>query len=122
MPAISPAEVRRPRPYLTRCRNGKVSSVKSHTTVAEGVSYIDPADTNDIRSQRRPLTHLVSLWLLVVVGVGLSATVVCIVMYRTGSRDDVPWYYLAIFFGLPSALCATLACWVHALDDMRETG
>ena len=122
MPAISPAEVRRPAPCLRTRRNGKVMSVKSHTTVAESSAYFEPAEEGDLRSQRRPLTHQVSLWLLVVVGVGLSATVVCIVMYRTGSRDEMPWYYLAIFFGLPSALFATLACWVHALDDMRETG
>ena len=92
--------------------------MKSDTTVAEGDVSFELA--GDLRSQRRPLTHQVSLWLLVAVGVGLSATVVCIVMYRTGSRVEIPWDHLAILFGLPSAVCATFACWVHALDDMME--
>jgi hypothetical protein len=95
--------------------------VKSHATVAPADAYFELAGEGDIRGQRRPLTHRVSRWLFVVVGVGLSATVVCIVMYRTGPGDEMPWYYLAIFFGLPSALCATFGCWVHVLDDMRET-
>jgi peptidoglycan/LPS O-acetylase OafA/YrhL len=93
-------------------------SVKLHATVAPGDAYVELAEEGDVR-QRRPLTHQVSRWLFVVVGVGLMATVVCIVMFRTGSRDDVPWYYLAIVFGLPSALCAFLACFVRALDDVR---
>jgi hypothetical protein len=93
--------------------------VNTHAAVAPGVAHFELAEEDDIRSQRRPLAHRVSLWLFVIAGVGLLATVVCIVMYRTGSRGDVPWHHLAIFFGLPSALCATFACWVHALDDMR---
>ncbi len=94
-------------------------SVKSHVTVAPDDAYIELAEEGGIRGQRRPLTHQISLWLFVVVGVGLMAAVVCIVMYRTGSRDEMPWYYLAIFFGLPSAVCACFACWAHALDDIR---
>lgn len=93
--------------------------MKSHTTVAPGHANLELAEEVDVRGQRRPLTHQVSLGLFVVVGAGLIATVVCIVMYRTGSHVDVQWHNLAIFFGLPSALCATFACWVHALDDMR---
>ena len=93
--------------------------MKSHTTVAPGDTYFELDEEGDIRSQRRPLTHLVSLWLFVIVGVGLIATVVCIVIYRTGSRDEMPWYYLGIFFGLPSAVCSCFACWAHALDDIR---
>lgn len=94
-------------------------SVKSHATVAPGDAYVELAEESDIRSQRRPLTHQVSLWLFVVVGVGLMATVVCIVMYRVGSHDEMPWRYLGIFFGLPSSLCACFACWAHALDGIR---
>ena len=93
--------------------------MKSHTAVAPGDGYFELADEGDIRSQRRPLTHQVSLWLFVLVGVGLMATAVCIVMYRTGSREDAPSYYFAIFFGLPSALLAFFACFARALDDVQ---
>jgi hypothetical protein len=93
--------------------------VKTHATGAPGIAYYELSEEGDIRTGRKPLTHRVSLWLFVLVGVGLLATAVCIVMYRTGSRVDVQWHNLAIFFGLPSALCATFACWVHAVDDMR---
>jgi hypothetical protein len=119
MPAISPAEVRRPRPCLRAGSSGKVVGVKSHAAVAPGDTYLQLAEEGDIRSQHRPLTHQVSLWLFFVVGVGLMVTVVCIVMYRTGSSDEMLWYYLGIFFGLPSAVCSCFACWAHALDDIR---
>jgi hypothetical protein len=95
--------------------------VKTPTAVAGGDTPVDLAEEG-IRGRRRPLTHQVSLSLFVIAGVGLLATAVCIVLYGTGWRDAVPWHILAIFFGLPSALCATFACWVHALDDMRSTG
>lgn len=91
--------------------------MNANAVVAEKGALLALGADGDTHAQA--LTHQISRWLFVVVGLGLSATVVCIVMYRTGSRTDVPWSYLAIVCGLPSALFAFLACFVRAMDEIR---
>jgi hypothetical protein len=93
--------------------------VNTKTAVAGIGAYLEIGADGDIQTQPRSLTRRISRWLFFVVGLGLSATVVCIVMYRTGSRTDVPWYYLAILFGNPSAFLAYLACFVRAVDEVQ---
>ena len=119
MPAISLPEVRRSRPCPRDGRSGTVTSVNTNTAVAGIGAYLEIGADGEIQTRPRSLTLKISRWLFVVVGLGLSATVVCIVMYRTGSRTDVPWYYLAILFGNPSAFLAYIACFVRAVDEVQ---
>jgi hypothetical protein len=92
--------------------------MEAHTALAERDAHVELAEAGDIRTQRRSFTQKVSLWLFVVVGICLLAAAVCIVMFRTGTRDDVPWYYLAIVLGLPSGPLGFFACFARALDDI----
>jgi hypothetical protein len=91
--------------------------VHTNAAVAGTGANIEVGSDGDIQSQPRSLAHRISRWLFVVVGIGMSATAVCLVMYRTGSRADVQWYYLAILFGNPSALLGFIAGFVRAVDE-----
>lgn len=92
--------------------------MNAHASTAAGAIDLELARETGRERGRRPLTQRISLRLFVVVGVGVAAAALCIIMYRT-SRDAVPWKYLAIFFGLPSALLAYIACFVRAMDEVR---
>lgn len=92
--------------------------MNAHATVAAVAADLELAGEAGVRRRRRPLTRRISLRLFVVAGVGVAASALCIVMYRA-SLDALPWKYLAILFGLPSALLAYIACFVRAMDEVR---
>lgn len=105
-------------PCLTARGNGKVMDVTSQASLSERGAHFELVEEADTRAEHRPLTQKVSLWLFGVFGVFLSIAAVCIVMYRTGSLDDVSWNYLAIAFGCLGALIGFFACLARALDDI----
>lgn len=93
--------------------------MRPKTAGAKGSTRFESSADGDLPNIRRPLTFRISYWLFGISGVGLSVTTACIVMYRAGSPDEGPWYYLAILFGLPSAVCAYMAGFVRAVGEVR---
>ena len=93
--------------------------MNAHAAIAERGVRIELVEVSDVERQRRQLTHRVSLWLFVLVGVWVTVAFACIVIYRTGSGNELPWKYLAIAFGNTSALLGFIACFVRAMDEIR---
>jgi hypothetical protein len=93
--------------------------MKAHATIAGRGVRTERVEDGYAERQRRPLTHRISRVLFVVVGMGVTAALVCMVIYRTGSGNEVPWKYLAIAFGNTTAVVGFFACFVRAVDEVR---